>query len=63
MAIRSRSLAHFSDVSLLQAELRALIDPVEDQIRVYPLDERATRKVVVIGAHVIEERQDFWIIT
>jgi hypothetical protein len=36
---------------------------VEDQIRLYPLDERATRGIVVIGARVIEERQDFWIIT
>jgi CRISPR-associated protein Cas2 len=56
-------LPSMRESALLQAKLRALIDPVEDQIRLYPLDERATRKVVVIGARVIEERQDFWIIT
>ena len=47
----------------LQSTLRELIDPVEDQVRLYPLDERATRRVAVIGARIIEERQDFWIIT
>jgi CRISPR/Cas system-associated endoribonuclease Cas2 len=40
-----------------------LIDPVEDQVRLYLLDDRAARRVTVIGARMIEERQDFWIIT
>lgn len=47
----------------LRAKLRGLIDPIEDQIRVYPLSEPAARGVVVLGARVIEERQDFWIVT
>lgn len=47
----------------LQAKLRELIDPVEDQVRLYPLDERAARQVLVVGARVIEERQDFWIVS
>jgi CRISPR-associated protein Cas2 len=47
----------------LRARLRSLIDPVEDQIRVYPLNDQAARGVVVLGARVIEERQDFWIVT
>jgi CRISPR-associated protein Cas2 len=47
----------------LRGKLRNLIDPVEDQIRLYPLDEKAVRGVVVLGARVIEERQDFWIIS
>ena len=47
----------------LQAKLRALIDPVEDQVRLYPLDERSARSVIVVGARMIEERQDFCIIT
>jgi CRISPR-associated protein Cas2 len=46
----------------LRTALRNLVDPVEDQIRIYPLDERAVRGLVVIGARVIEERQDFWIV-
>lgn len=51
------------EAAALQAKVRELIDPVEDQVRLYPLDERATRQVTVIGARTIEERQDFWIIT
>ena len=47
----------------LRARLRGLIDPVEDQVRLYPLDDRMARAVVVLGARTIEERQDFWIIT
>lgn len=47
----------------LQAKLRRLVDPVEDQLRLYPLDEKSARSVRVIGARTIEERQDFWIIT
>ncbi|MEO3858500.1 CRISPR-associated endonuclease Cas2 [Acrocarpospora sp. B8E8] len=47
----------------LRGKLRALIDPIEDQIRMYPLDDRMARGLVVIGARTIEERQDFWIIT
>lgn len=51
------------DAVSLRAKLRELIDPVEDQVRLYPLDERQVRQVVVIGARTIEERQDFWIVT
>jgi CRISPR-associated protein Cas2 len=47
----------------LQSKLRELIDPVEDQVRLYPLDDRAARSGTLIGARTIEERQDFWIIT
>jgi len=47
----------------LRAKLRDLIEPAEDQIRLYPLDEQASRGTVVLGARVIEERQDFWIVT
>ena len=51
------------EAAALRAKVRELIDPVEDQVRLYPLDERAARQVTVIGARTIEERQDFWIIT
>jgi CRISPR-associated protein Cas2 len=46
----------------LQLHLRRLIDVDEDQIRIYPLDEQAASQAVVLGARVIEERQDFWIV-
>jgi hypothetical protein len=43
----------------VQGKLRNLTDPVEDPVRLYPLDDRTA----VIGARTIEERQDFWIVT
>jgi CRISPR-associated protein Cas2 len=51
------------EAGALQAKLRELIDPVEDQVRLYPLNGRAARQVSVVGARTIEERQDFWIVT
>lgn len=51
------------EAAALQSKLRDLIDPVEDQVRLYPLDDRAARQLVVIGARTLEERQDFWIVT
>jgi CRISPR-associated protein Cas2 len=47
----------------LQGKLQDLIDPVEDQVRLEPLDDRIGHLVAVIGARMIEERQDFWSIT
>ncbi len=47
----------------LRRRIRELVDPVEDQVRLYPLDDRAVKATAVIGARTIEERQDFWIIT
>jgi CRISPR-associated protein Cas2 len=46
----------------LLGKLRSLVDPVEDQVRVYPLDAAASRSAIVVGARTIEERQDFWIV-
>ena len=51
------------EVAALRGKLREFIDPIEDQVRLYPLDERAARQVTVLGPRVIEERQDFWIVT
>lgn len=56
-------LANRAEAASLQAKIRDLIDPAEDQVRLYPLDDHAARKVTIIGARTVEERQDFWIIT
>lgn len=50
------------EAGVLRSKIRELVDPVEDQVRLYPLDDRAAGQVAVIGARVIEERQDFWIV-
>jgi CRISPR-associated protein Cas2 len=46
----------------LQLHLRELIDIDEDQIRIYALEGRDVSEAVIIGARIIEERQDFWIV-
>lgn len=56
-------LASLRDAASLKARLRELIDPAEDQIRLYPLDDKACRSTVILGARTLEERQDFWIVT
>jgi CRISPR-associated protein Cas2 len=52
-----------TEIVELRARLRTLIDPVEDQVRLYPLDETAIRSTIILGARTIEERQDFWIVS
>ena len=61
--MRSTRASYTSVPAALRSKLRELIDPIEDQVRLYPLDDRSVRQIAVIGARVIEERQDFWIIT
>jgi CRISPR-associated protein Cas2 len=56
-------LASAREATRLRARIRELIDPVEEQVRLYPLDDRAWRSTVLLGARMIEERQDFWIVT
>lgn len=46
----------------LLGKVRSLVEPVEDQVRIYPLDATASRSVIVVGARTLEERQDFWIV-
>lgn len=42
------------EATTLRATLRNLIDPIEDEVRIYGLDDRAACGVIVIGARVIE---------
>jgi CRISPR-associated protein Cas2 len=63
LSVFEREFRTRRETGSVRGKLRDLIDPVEDQVRLYPLDDRAVRQVAVIGARMIEERQDFWIIT
>ena len=49
-------------VQELKQRLRTLIDPVEDQIRLYPLTPTTTRTIEILGTRRLEERADFWIL-
>jgi CRISPR-associated protein Cas2 len=46
----------------LRAEIRARVDPLDDQVRVYPTTAPSFAERVVIGARTVEERADYWIV-
>ncbi len=46
----------------LRAALRERIDPLEDQIRLYPSTAQTFAERYIIGARTVEERSDYWIV-
>jgi CRISPR-associated protein Cas2 len=46
----------------LKARIREVIDPHEDQVRIYPIAADLTGSIVIIGARVVEERADYWVV-
>jgi CRISPR-associated protein Cas2 len=46
----------------LRADLRERIDPLEDQVRIYPTDGRTFADRYILGARTVEERSDYWIV-
>ena len=55
-----------SELSLLVASLKEMIDEIDDQIRIYLLSATGHGEehppTNVLGRRTIEERRDFWII-
>ncbi|MGH4020621.1 MAG: CRISPR-associated endonuclease Cas2 [Pseudonocardiaceae bacterium] len=46
----------------LRAALRERIDPLEDQVRLYPTTVQTFAERYIIGARTVEERSDYWIV-
>jgi len=46
----------------LRAALRARIDTLEDQVRLYPTTAATFSERYILGARVVEERSDYWIV-
>jgi CRISPR-associated protein Cas2 len=46
----------------LRTEIRVRIDPLEDQVRLYPTTSQTLNERYIIGARVVEERADYWIV-
>ncbi|WP_334144291.1 CRISPR-associated endonuclease Cas2 [Rhabdothermincola sp.] len=44
------------------AQVEMLIDPVDDQVRVYRLPGEGTSWRQILGRRRLEEREDFWIV-
>lgn len=51
-----------TELAALRAALRGLIDPLEDQVRIYPTSSETFSQRCIIGARTVEERSDYWII-
>lgn len=45
----------------LRRRLKELVDPDDDQIRIYPLSGAGNRREV-LGNRSLEERRDYWIV-
>jgi hypothetical protein len=39
-----------------------VIDPLEDQVRIYPTTSQTFSQRYIIGARTVEERSDYWIV-
>lgn len=50
------------ELRVLRASIRERIDPLEDQVRVYPTTNETFSERVIIGARTVEERSDYWIV-
>ncbi len=46
----------------LRAALRERVDPLTDQVRLYPTTEATFAERHIISARTVEERSDFWIV-
>jgi len=51
-----------ADVTDLRTRLTNIIDPIEDQVRIYALPGDMADQAVIIGNRCLEERADFWLI-
>jgi CRISPR-associated protein Cas2 len=55
-------IASADEVQALRAALRERIDPLTDQVRLYPTTQTTFSQRYIIGARTVEERSDFWIV-
>ena len=51
-----------AELRRLRAALRERIDPLEDQVRMYPTTVGTFNERYIIGARTVEERADYWIV-
>lgn len=50
------------ELRVLRGEIRRRIDTLEDQVRLYPTTSQTFTERYIIGARVVEERSDYWIV-
>jgi len=62
LSVFEATLARASDEDDLRKGIRDLIDPEEDQVRIYRLDVDVADQVQIIGAREVEERRDWFVV-
>jgi CRISPR-associated protein Cas2 len=62
LSVFEAELPNAQAATMFRDRLRAMIDPDDDQIRLYRLTPQALAERLVYGARHIEERTDFWIV-
>jgi CRISPR-associated protein Cas2 len=62
LSVFEREVASTDELRSLRAQLRERIDPLEDQVRVYPTTTRTFAERYIIGARTVEERSGYWIV-
>jgi len=55
-------VADAEEAGTLRAALRDRIDPLVDQVRIYPTTAVTIAERHILGARMVEERADYWII-
>lgn len=55
-------LPNAAAATVFRGQLRGLIDPDDDQIRLYRLTRDALAQRLILGNRTLEERVDFWIV-
>lgn len=51
-----------AELRALRSLIRERIDPLEDQVRLYPTTTDTFAERYIIGARMVEERADYWIV-
>lgn len=62
LSVFEATLTRASEESELRKGIRDIIDPEEDQVRIYRLDVDVADQVLIIGAREVEERRDWFVV-
>lgn len=62
LSVFEAELPNAEAATAFRTRLRGLVDPDEDQIRLYRLTPEALTQRVIYGNRTLEERVDYWIV-
>lgn len=62
LSVFEREVRSGDEMKALRAAIRERTDPLEDQVRLYPTTNTTFSERDIMGARVVEERADYWIV-